>query len=389
MPKKRGNNEGSISRRRDGRFMARITIGRDPSTGKLKRTYFYGKTRKEVADQMARALGDLNRGSFVPPHKLTLGEWLETWLREYKAPSLRPVSYDSYETLVRHHIRPALGHMPIKTLRPDHVQRFYNDKRDEGLSPRSIKYIHTVLHAALKEALKNQLVARNVSEATTLPAAKTRKMQPLTLEQVNQFLAAIKEDRLFPALFLELGTGLRRGEILALRWRDLDLDTGVLHVRQTLVRVRNRETTDGARKTRLLIQEPKTDHSGRTIPVPEDIVETLKHHKAQQAQEKFLLGQAYNDQGLVFCQANGMLRDPRNFTRHFERLLMQAGLPHIRFHDGRHTFATLMLELGESPKTVQTMLGHTKISTTLDIYSHVSLDMERKAAASLNTLLRG
>src|SRR5262245_11779857 len=119
MPKKRGNNEGSISRRRDGRFMARITIGRDPSTGKLKRTYFYGKTRKEVADQMSRALGDLNRGSFVAPHKLALCEWLETWLRESKAPSLRPVSYDSYEMLVRHHIRPALGHVPIKALRPD------------------------------------------------------------------------------------------------------------------------------------------------------------------------------------------------------------------------------------------------------------------------------
>jgi integrase len=388
MPKKRGNNEGSITKRKDGRYLARISIGRDPGTGKLKRVCFYGKTRKEVADQMARALGDLNRGSFVAPHKLTLGEWLETWLKDYKVPSVRPVTFDSYATMIRVHLTPMLGHLPLKDLRPEHVQRFYNDRRDAGLSPRTVRYLHTILHGALKQAMKNQLVMRNVSEATTLPAGKSRKMQPLTLEQVNQFLAAMKEDRLFPALFLELGTGLRRGEILALRWRDLDLDAGVLHVRQTLVRVRNHDATDGDRKTRLLIQEPKTDHSRRTIPIPEDIVDALKHHKAQQAQEKLLLGQAYDDEGLVFCQANGKLLDPRNFTRYFERMLKQAGLPHIRFHDGRHTFATLILELGEAPKVVQSMLGHTKIATTLDIYSHVSLDLETKAAAKLNAVLR-
>jgi integrase len=162
----------------------------------------------------------------------------------------------------------------------------------------------------------------------------------------------------------------------------------VLHGRQTLVRVRNHDITDGDRKTRLLFQEPKTDPSRRTIPIPEDVVETLRHHKAQQAQEILLLGQAYEDYGLVFCQPNGRPIDPRNFTRDFERLLQQAKLPHIRFHDGRHTFATLMLELGESPKTVQTMLGHSKIGTTLDIYSHVSLDLEKRAAARLNSAFR-
>jgi integrase len=163
----------------------------------------------------------------------------------------------------------------------------------------------------------------------------------------------------------------------------------VVHVLQTLIRVGNHDATGGDRKTRLLFQEPKTDQSRRTIPVPADIVEALKHHKARQAQERLLMGEAYIDNGLVFCQANGQPIDPRNFTRHFERLLKQADVPRIRFHDSRHTFATLMLELGEAPKTVQTMLGHTKISTTLDIYSHVSLDLEKRAAAKLNAVLRG
>jgi integrase len=291
--------------------------------------------------------------------------------------------------LIRHHLKPALGHIALKDLRPDHVQRFYNKKRDDGLSPRTIKYIHTVIHGALKQALKNQLVVRNVSEATTLPSGKSRKMRPLTLEQVNQLLTAVKADRLFPAIFLELGTGLRRGEILGLRRQDIEFDTEVLKVRQTLIRVRNHNATHGDCKTRLIFQEPKTEESRRTIPIPENIIEALKRHKAQQAQEKLLLGEAYTDHGLVFCQANGQPIDPRNFTRYFERLLQQAGLPRIRFHDGRHTFATLMLELGEAPKTVQTMLGHTKIATTLDIYSHVSLDLEKKAAARLNAVLRG
>jgi integrase len=389
MPKKRGNNEGSITRRKDGRFMARITIGRNPATGKLQRVCFYGKTRKAVADQMAQALGDLGRGAFVAPHKLTLGVWLDTWLRDYKAPSIRPATLDSYAMMIRCHLKPALGHIALKDLRPDQVQRLYNDKRDARLSSRTVRYLHMILHGALQQAMKNQLVMRNVSEATTPPARKTRKMRPLTLAQVNQFLAAVKEDRLFPAIFLALGTGLRRGELLALRWSDIDLNAGVIHVRQALIRVGNYDASAGDRKTRLIFQEPKTEESRRTIPVPADIIEALTHHKARQAQERLLFGEAYDDQGLVFCQVTGQPIDPRSFTRSFTRLLQQAGVPHIRFHDGRHTFATLMLELGEAPKTVQTMLGHTKIATTLDIYSHVSLDLEKRAAARLNAALQG
>jgi integrase len=369
--------------------MARLTIGRDRATGKLRRLCLYGRTRQEVADQLARALSDVGRGSFVAPHKLTVGEWLDVWLRDYKRPSIRPVTLDSYATMVRVHLKPALGQIPLQALRPDQVQRFYNGKREAGFSVRTVRYLHTILHGALKQAMKSQLVVRNVSEATTLPVGKTRMMHPFTLGQVQQFLDAVREDRFFAAFFLEVGTGLRRGELLGFRWRDVDLEAGVVHVRQTLIRVGNHDAIASNRKTRLIFQEPKTEQSRRTIPIPAGIIEELKRHKARQAQEKLLMGEAYEDHGLVFCQANGQPIDPRNFTRRFERLLQQAELPHIRFHDTRHTFATLMLELGEAPKVVQSMLGHTKISTTLDIYSHVSLDLERQAAAKLNAVLRG
>ncbi len=367
--------------------MASITIGRDPATGRLKRVYCYGKTRQVAADQLAHALSDLGRGAFIAPQKLTVAQWLETWLYEYKRPKVRPLTFDNYERIVRCHLIPALGHFSLKELRPEHVQRAYNERQLAGMSAGGIHVMHSALHGALKQTIKNQLVLRNVPEAAVPPSGRTRTMHPLLLQEVGHLLSAVAEHRLFPAILLGLGTGVRRGELLALRWQDVDLPRGLIHIRQTLARVRVHGTREDGKKTQLIFQEPKTEQSRRTVPIPADIVEELQRHKARQAQERLLLGQAYEDHGLLFCAANGKPLEPVDFYRRFVRRLRQAGLPARRFHDARHTFATLMLELGESPKTVQTMLGHTTITTTLDIYSHVSLDLERRAVAKLNEAL--
>jgi integrase len=368
--------------------MASITIGRDPTTGKLKRAYFYGKTRQDAAEQLTRALSDLGRGLFVAPHKLSVGEWLNTWLREYKQPEVRPLTFDNYERVIRCHLIPALGHLPLQELRPDHIQHFYNEKLQAGLTPGTIRGIHVVLHGALKQAVKHQLALRNVTEATAPPRLKRCPIQPLSLSELGKFFKAIEQDQLFPAILLNFGTGLRRGELLGLRWKDIDLEAGLVHVRQKLARVRIHGVSENDKKTQLIFQQPKTEQSRRTIPIPPDIVDALKKHKARQAQEKLLMGQAYEDQDLVFCWANGRPLEPVGFYRRFVRLVQKAGLPHHRVHDVRHTFATLMLELGESPKTVQTMLGHASITTTLDIYSHVSLELEKRAAAKLSDAFR-
>jgi integrase len=390
MAKKRGNNEGSISKRKDGLWQVSMTMGRHPITGKLKRVFLYATTRKEAAEKLANALHDYTKGSFVAPHKRTLGDWLDTWLWEYKRPRLRPITFDSYEMLIRRHLKPALGYLLLRDLRPEHLQQFYNDKMKAGHSPRTVRYCHTILHGALAQAERHQLVVRNVSKLTELPPDARKEMQTLSRDQiVATLLPAVAKDRLFSAILLVIGTGLRRGELLALRWQDIELTEGLLHVRQTLVRVRNHEAEAGSRKTTLVFQQPKTAQSRRTLPLPEGCLMALKHHKAQQAQERLTLGEAYQDQGLVFCQADGKPIDPRNFARSFAKMLRQAGLPRIRVHDTWHTFATLMLELGESPKTVQTMLGHSRVAITLDIYSHVSLDLEKRAAAKLNTVLMG
>ena len=259
MAKKRGNNEGTIARRKDGRWTASITIGRDPETGKPKRAWFYGKTRQEAAEQLAKALREKQQGTFVVPHKLTLGEWLSTWLQEYKKPRLRPITFDSYEMLVRRHLVPALGHIALRDLRPEHLQHFYNEKMQQGSSARTVRYCHTILHGALAQAEKHQLIARNVSKLTELPREVRKEMHTLTLDQVaGKLLPAIAQDRLFAAIFLAFGTGLRRGELLALRWKDVDVKTGTWQVRQTLVRVTDHTATEGEGRTRLLFQEPKT-----------------------------------------------------------------------------------------------------------------------------------
>ena len=397
MAKKRGNHEGSIVRRKDGRWMAIMSMGRNPNTGKLKRVYFYGKTRQEAAHQLASALADWQHGRFVAPHKITVGQWLDTWLQEYKRHQIRSLTLDQYEMLIRCHLKPALGHSPLRELRAEHLQRLYNTKwrsgrlhgrsASEGLSADTIRCMHSVMHGALKQAMRNQLVAQNVSEATTLPRVKRPERIPLSLDDIPRVLEAFAGHRLYAAMYLELSTGLRLGEVLGLRWQDLDFDAGLLHVRQSLVRVRNHEAREGQTKTHLVFQVPKTSQSRRTLPLPDDIIQELRHHKARQAQEKLLFGPSYQDHDLVFCHPTGTPLEPRDISYRFTQVLRKAGLPALRFHDVRHSYATALLELGESPKTVQTMLGHTKIATTMDIYSHVSLELETRAAARLNSAI--
>src|SRR5262245_26151006 len=188
---KRGNNEGTITRRQDGRWEARLSLGRDP-TGKLKRITLYGKTRQEVADKLTKALHDKQQGTFVAPHKLTLGDWLETWLQEYKRPSIRPNTYDSYETIVRLHLKPAVGYIVLRDLRPEHLQRYFNEKKQQGLDASTIGQHHKVLSGALKQAEKNQLVLRNVCRLTEVPRQERKERKTLTIGQVmTQFLSTL------------------------------------------------------------------------------------------------------------------------------------------------------------------------------------------------------
>ncbi|MBF7084192.1 site-specific integrase [Desulfallas sp. Bu1-1] len=387
---RRGNGEGTICKRNNGTWEAKITIGYNHE-GKPKRLTKYFKTRKEAQEWLAKIQHEKATGKFVEPHKTTVGEWLERWLNDYAKPKTRVTTWNSYEALIRQHIKPVVGDIPLVQLQPADLQRLYNFKRESGrldgkggLSPRTVRYLHTVIHAALAQAVKEGLIYRNVAEAVTLPKQERKELKPLTREQTLQFLDAAKEDRLYPAFLLAVYSGLQRGELLALRWQDVDLKEHTITIRQSINRT---YVSGGGTKTKLTYLQPKTEKSRRTIPIPAEVVQELRRHKAKQARKK-LLGQTCRETDLVFTAEKGGPIDPRNLARKFETLLKKAGLPKVRFHDLRHGFATMLLKANEHPKTVQELLGHSTITTTLDIYSHVDEDIKKRAVEKISYMLQ-
>jgi integrase len=385
MAKRRGDGEGSIYfDKKRNLWVAELMIGWkeviDRKTGKLRQKKnilkLYGKERNEVRDKLAEVVSSRAQGTFVEPQKVTVAEWLDTWLNDYKKMSLRLITWEGYATIIKVHIKPEIGSLPLKSLRPEHLQRLYNAKFESGLSPRMVRYIHTVIHGALKQAVKNGLVPRNVSEATSLPKQKKKEARVLSVEEQEKLVKAFEGERLGIAFYTLLGTGLRRGELLGLRWQDVNLKDGVIHVRQTLVPV------SGG----FIFQEPKTKQSKRDVPLPTKLQKALKVHQKQQEWEKRIAGDAYQDHGLVFCREDGQPIKPRDFNAAFEVVTEKAGV-NINLHGLRHTFATRCLEQGIDAKTVSELLGHSTITITLDTYTHVMPERKRDAAAKLNEVL--
>jgi len=265
------------------------------------------------------------------------------------------------------------------------LQNFYNEKLAAGradgkggLSTRMVRYLHAIIRQALQQAVKEGLLARNVADATSPPTVKNKQMQPLTEEELLTFFETAREDRLFAAYVLAATTGLRRGELLGLCWDCVDLEHGIITVQRQLIPLK-----DG-----LSLEETTKSKSGRrSITLTDDAIRELKAYKKRQAQEKLLLGEAYQDNGLVFCKEDGTPLDPREFTKRFQRHLEKAGLPKVRLHDLRHTHASLLLTRGVHPKVVQERLGHSSITMTLDLYSHLTPGLQEAAAATLNGLL--
>jgi len=385
MAKRRGNGEGSISKRSDGSWVGQVSTGYDPVTGKPKRKSFYGKTRKEVADKMAQPMQEVRNGMYIEPSTITLGEWMDKWLVAYKKGQLRPGTYENYEVLINTHINPSLGKIPLSKLQPHTLQNFYNEKLESGrmngkggLSTRTVRYFHAIIREALEQAVKEGILPRNVADATNPPVIKNKQMQLLTESELLTFLESVKEDRLYAAYVMVATTGLRRGELLGLCWDCVSLEKEVITVKRELL----------ALNKGLLMQEnTKTKSGRRSITLTDDSVRELKTYKKKQLQERLFMGEAYQDNGLVFCKEDGTALNPKDFTKHFQRLLINAGVPKVRLHDMRHLHATLLLQRGIPAKLVQERLGHSSITMTLDLYSHVTPEMQKLAAESLNGLL--
>lgn len=393
--KKRPYGDGSVYQRADGRWesIARYT---DPLTGEKHKKSFYGKGPKEVLGKKRAFEDDLKRGIVPKAGKLTVEDWLDDWLQTYKKNTVRQNTYEGYQRVINGHLKPTIGKKPLKDLRPEHVQKMLNNKmlngnlRNEGtpLSARQVEYIYAVLHMALERALKNGLVSRNVCDVVDKPKKVKREFIPWNIKQTNKFLNSVKDIRLFPLYMVAWGTGLRRAEILGLQWTDVDLNKGTITVRRALVRVK------GGYK----FQEPKTDKSRRTVPLPTAVVDALKDWKKQQAKENMKWNglhkdlpdderPPYNPLNMVFCNELGEPINPEFISRSFKRDLKKAGLPEIRFHDLRHGHATMLLELGEDLKIISERLGHSTITLTADTYSHVREELQREASDRLDQVL--
>jgi integrase len=371
VSKRRGNGEGSIYKRNDGRWVGQYLV----HTAKGPRyRYLYGRTRREVDEKLTRAKADRDGGLVFDPSKLTLAGYMEQWLRDSAQNRLRPKTYKDYEGLTRVHIVPALGRIKLKNLTSLQVQQFYGTKLESGLSKRTVEYIHTVLHSALKQAVRWDLVPRNVTDSVDPPRPEAEERPTFNLKQARLFLETARDDR-FEALYvLVIWTGMRRGELFGLRWDDVNLQQGLLHVRQALA--------PDAKSFSL----PKTSKGRRKIRLTSEAVEALKRHKVALNEERLRQGTSWQDHGLVFPSQVGTPMNPDNFVkRSYKPLLERAGLPQMPFHCLRHTFATLMMPNGH-PKVVQEMLGHSRVSTTLDIYSHTSQDMQDEAVMRFESL---
>lgn len=371
MPSKRGNSEGSLTKRPDGRWEARITL----SDGSRKS--FYAKTRQEAARRLAAAMRDRDQGLPITGERQTVTQFLSVWLETIK-PTVGVATWKRYEEIVRIHLAPSIGAHSLAKLSPQSVQTLYSAKLEAGLSTTTVHHIHAVLHLALESAVSLDLVARNVSERVTVPKMGRHEMEVLSPEQSRTLLTAINGDELEALYVLALTTGMRQGELLALKWRDIDLDTGWLRIHTTVRKLHGR----------FIYAPPKTKRSRRAVALTAMAVESLKQHRVRQARAKALVGPAWQENDLVFADAVGGPLEGRHMLRHYFRpLLERAGLPSIRFHDLRHTTATLLLAQGVHPKVVSEMLGHTTIGITLDTYSHVLPQMQRDAATTLDRLL--
>src|SRR5215213_4190287 len=373
---KRGNGEGSISRRKNGGWCAQYVVY--TSEGRKRRT-LYGKTRKEVAAKLSKALADREVGLVFDAGTLTVGEYLDRWLSHSVRGRVRQKTYERYESIVRVHLSPALVRSRLKALTPDHVRGLYREKLDCGLAPRTVLHIHRTLSRALKQGTNDGLIPRNAAASVKPPRTCSEAMQPLSGDQARAFLDTVAGDRMEALYVLAITAGLRQGEPLALKWEDVDLEGRypTLQVRRTLSETRGRRS----------FEAPKSGR-GRHLRLSKRAVSALRAHRRRQLEERMQKAGLWEDHGLVFPSEVGTPMSGRNLYRAFKIRAKRSSLPQtLRFHDLRHTCATLLLKQGVNPKFVQELLGHADISLTLNTYSHVLPDMGDTAAGGMDAAL--
>lgn len=374
--KKRGQNEGSVRERADGTFEARYYVGGE-------RKSLYGKNKTELMNKLRSILVDINEGTYVEPSNLTVKEWFKTWLWDYKRKAVRESTFDDYERMYTKYVADeAIGKMKLKHVRGQDIQKLYN-KIIGAEKKRTAELVHILLNMGFKQAIKNDLILRNPVEATERPQrVKPNKARALTLDERKRFLEALSTHRMKAAFILLFNTGVRRGEMAALKWTDIDFESATLNIDKRLYPVRTFEKNN--KESVVKIDKPKTESSIRKIPLLSGVINELKAHQERQDAEKALAKKLYNDDGYVFCSEIGELYHPRTFNKFFSQVTDAAKIENVNMHMLRHTFATRGLEAGIDMKVMQELLGHSSYKTTADIYTHVLPNKKKSEMEKLN-----
>ena len=370
---------GSIIKRGKNSYSIVINLGIDPQTGKRKQQWISVKgTKKEAEKRLSELLHQLDTGTFMRPNKTTFAEYLTKWLADYAKPNVAPRSFERYAGVIEQYLIPELGSITLTQLRPEHLQNHYTTRLNNGLSASSVRYHHAVIHIALQTAVKWGLLSRNIADAVEPPRIHRAEMQTWDEGEITQFLEATKDSPYYALFYTALFTGMRRSELLAIRWSDVDFMLSQISVSRSLHHLK-----DGS----YIFTEPKSQKSRRTIALSPSAILMLQDYHEKQKLERTMRGVELKDDDLVFSHFDGNPLRPNSMTRAWDTMCNRAGVKKIRLHDARHTHASLMLKQGIHPKIVQERLGHSSIQMTIDTYSHVAPGLQQAAAEGFDRML--
>ncbi len=363
----------------------RYTVGFDPGSGKQIQRSVTGKTQKEAAQKLKAALAALDTGTYTAPCKMTVGSWMDIWDTDYLG-GVKPYTVADYTANIKNHIKPALGAVKLEALNTHTIQGFYNnlvkppEEGGKGLSPKTLRNIHSVLHRALQQAVSIGYIRSNPTDACILPRMEKPEIKPLDEKQMKAFLAAIKGHPLETFFTFTMFTGLRKGEVLGLRWDCVDFKRGTILVDKQLQREKKKGGT--------YVFVPLKNDKSRTITPAAWVMQLLKHHRAVQAEQRLKLGPMWEDSGLVFTTETGRHLDIHTIQRAFKPIVASIGCPKTHFHDLRHSYAVTSILSGDDIKTVQANLGHATAAFTLDVYGHVTDQMKQESARRMDSYIK-
>lgn len=381
---KRSNGEGTIFKRNDGRWCAAF-YDNAPCP---RRHFVYGSTQAEVKKKLKEKKEALEKGGQKKEEEYTLESWVLYYLENYKKNEVKPTTFSTYMDQYNKHIKgEEIGKIKLSRLTSEMLQRLYNSKNSVGYNAKTIKHMYVLINSSLKKAVQLKIVTENVNDVTVIPRPREFQAKTLSAEDISKIVNHAKEEELYPIIILTLYTGMRKGEVMALKWENVNWEDRELYIEGSLCSVPKENARDGKSKYEYKVLSPKTEKSRRAVPLMGMAYEALEIQKQRQDKIRQKYQLIYEDEGFVFARYDGRCLEQGGFMRKYHEFLRKYGLPSIRFHDLRHTFASLLLEAGESPKVIQELLGHSTITTTMDVYAHVTKKGKARAVERLEEII--